>query len=157
MKSKLFIFSGLVICLGMFLLVSGCTEQSTTPVQTPITTPAETQTQPPTAGLPNPATDFCVQSGGMPEIIENPDGSEYGMCTFQNGTSCEEWSLFRGEGCKPGNVTGLANPASVYCGQQGGRTEIKKNPDGSEYGMCTFPNGTSCEEWALFQGKGCLP
>jgi putative hemolysin len=38
---------------------------------------------------------------------------------------------------------GMANPASVNCGKIGGTTEIKKNPDGSEYGMCTFPNGTS--------------
>ena len=24
------------------------------------------------------------------------------MCSFKNGTSCEEWALFRNEGCKPG-------------------------------------------------------
>jgi hypothetical protein len=157
MTSKYVLFAGLILCISIFLLVAGCTQQSESPEQVPVTTAGEIRTPSITPGLPNPATDFCVQAGGMPEIIENPDGSEYGMCTFQNGTSCEEWSLFRGEGCKPGNVTGLANPASVYCGHQGGRTEIKKNPDGSEYGMCTFPNGTSCEEWALFQGKGCLP
>jgi putative hemolysin len=52
--------------------------------------------------------------------------------------------------------TGLANPASVYCGQVGGKTEIKKDATGAEYGMCTFPNGSSCEEWALFRGE-CKP
>jgi putative hemolysin len=26
------------------------------------------------------------------------------MCTFKNGTSCEEWALFRGEGCKAGGT-----------------------------------------------------
>jgi hypothetical protein len=50
---------------------------------------------------------------------------------------------------------GIANPASVNCGAVGGTTIIMKNPDGSEYGMCTFKNGTSCEEWALFRGEGC--
>ena len=54
------------------------------------------------------------------------------------------------------NTTGLANPASVYCGQIGGKTEIKKDATGAEYGMCVFPNGSSCEEWALFRGK-CSP
>jgi uncharacterized protein len=54
------------------------------------------------------------------------------------------------------NGTGLANPASVYCGQVGGKTEIKKDATGAEYGMCTFPNGTSCEEWALYRGE-CKP
>ena len=52
--------------------------------------------------------------------------------------------------------TGLANPASVYCGQVGGKTEIKKDATGAEYGMCTFPNGSSCEEWALYRGE-CQP
>jgi hypothetical protein len=49
----------------------------------------------------------------------------------------------------------MANPASVNCGKIGGTTEIKKSADGSEYGMCTFQNGTSCEEWALFRNEGC--
>jgi predicted secreted protein/putative hemolysin len=49
----------------------------------------------------------------------------------------------------------IANPASTYCGQVGGTLEIKKDASGGEYGMCTFANGTSCEEWALFRGEGC--
>jgi putative hemolysin len=51
---------------------------------------------------------------------------------------------------------GMANPASVNCGNIGGTTEIKTAADGSQYGMCTFPNGTSCEEWALFRNEGCM-
>jgi len=49
----------------------------------------------------------------------------------------------------------IANPASVNCGQIGGKTEIKTDASGGQYGMCTFDNGTSCEEWALFRGEGC--
>ena len=51
----------------------------------------------------------------------------------------------------------MPNPASVSCGQAGGTVEIKKDTSGDEYGMCTFRNGTSCEEWALFRGEGCKP
>ena len=51
----------------------------------------------------------------------------------------------------------LANPASVNCGKVGATSEIMNNPDGSQYGMCKFPNGTACEEWALFRGEGCKP
>ncbi len=112
--------------------------------------------------MANPASVNCGNIGGTTEIKKNADGSEYGMCTFANGTSCEEWALFRGEGCKAytdltasSTGTAIANPASVNCGNVGGTTEIKKNADGSEYGMCTFANGTSCEEWALFRGEGC--
>jgi len=54
------------------------------------------------------------------------------------------------------NASGLANPATVYCSQIGGTTVIKKDATGAEYGMCVFPNGSSCEEWALFRGE-CKP
>jgi len=88
---------GLGIMLVLVLLVTGCTQPATPSpaTQTPITT----QTS---AGMANPASVSCVQSGGALEISKDASGNEYGMCTFTNGTSCEEWALFRGEGCKPG-------------------------------------------------------
>jgi len=49
----------------------------------------------------------------------------------------------------------MANPASVNCGNVGAASAIMNNPDGSQYGMCKFSNGTACEEWALFRGEGC--
>jgi putative hemolysin len=48
--------------------------------------------------------------------------------------------------------TSLANPASVFCEEKGYRNEIRKNPDGSEYGVCIFPGGAECEEWAYYRG-----
>ena len=116
--------------------------------------------------MANPASVNCGNIGGTTEIKTNADGSQYGMCTFTNGTTCEEWALFRGEGCKPGvsvnqtpaapasNQTGIANPASVNCVNVGGTVQIKDSAAG-QYGMCAFPNGTTCEEWALFRGEGC--
>ncbi len=47
----------------------------------------------------------------------------------------------------------IANPASVHCVEQGGMLEIKKDATGGEYGECTLPGGTVCEEWALFRGE----
>jgi predicted secreted protein/putative hemolysin len=88
------------IILVLVLLVSGCTQPAPSPSVTP--TPSATQTS---AGMPNPASVSCGLSGGTTEIIKDTSGNEYGMCTFTNGTSCEEWALFRGEGCKPGLPT----------------------------------------------------
>ena len=79
------------------LIVSGCTEEAATPAAT--TAPTATQT---TMGMANPASVSCDQAGGTVDIKKDATGNEYGMCTFTNGTSCEEWGLFRGEGCKPG-------------------------------------------------------
>lgn len=92
----------LALCLFAGVLVAGCTQQpAPVPVQTPTPSPLTTAS-PAGAGIANPASVSCGTLGGTTVIMKNPDNSEYGMCTFKNGTSCEEWALFRGEGCKAG-------------------------------------------------------
>lgn len=51
---------------------------------------------------------------------------------------------------------GLANPASVYCQEQGGRLEIRTAADGGQFGVCIFADGSECEEWAFYRGE-CRP
>ena len=48
---------------------------------------------------------------------------------------------------------GTPNPASAYCVQQGGKSEIRKNEDGSEYGVCILPDGKEVEEWAYYRAN----
>ncbi|MEO8727585.1 MAG: DUF333 domain-containing protein [Acidobacteriaceae bacterium] len=61
------------------------------------------------------------------------------------------FSLHRVPAGRQSSNTGLANPASVNCAKQGGKLDIRNNSSGGEYGMCMFPNGKQCEEWALFR------
>ncbi|WP_321508036.1 protease inhibitor I42 family protein [uncultured Methanoregula sp.] len=96
---------GLLIVLSTLALISGCTQTTPSNLVTPAVTSA------PISNLPNPASAACAGSGGSVDIKKNADGSEYGMCTFTNGTSCEEWALFRGEGCT-GNTNATAVPAT---------------------------------------------
>lgn len=51
------------------------------------------------------------------------------------------------------NANTIANPASSYCLSHGGRNEIRKNEDDSEYGVCVFQNGVSCDEWEFYRGN----
>jgi uncharacterized protein len=46
----------------------------------------------------------------------------------------------------------LANPASVFCLEQGGTLEIVSETDG-EVGYCTLPDGTRIEEWEYFRSQ----
>ncbi|MFH0711268.1 MAG: DUF333 domain-containing protein [Candidatus Aenigmatarchaeota archaeon] len=46
----------------------------------------------------------------------------------------------------------MPNPASVYCVEQGGKSIIKTNPDGSQYGVCSI-NGQEIEEWKFYREK----
>lgn len=45
---------------------------------------------------------------------------------------------------------GIANPASVYCNDNGGKSEIRSNEDG-QYGVCVFSDGSECDEWKFFR------
>jgi putative hemolysin len=46
----------------------------------------------------------------------------------------------------------IANPASEFCIENGGRLEIRQDLQG-EAGFCIFEDGSECEEWAYFNGE----
>jgi putative hemolysin len=48
------------------------------------------------------------------------------------------------------NAWALANPASVFCVQSGGKSEIRKGARG-QYGVCRLPDGRVVDEWAYFR------
>lgn len=54
------------------------------------------------SGIPNPASEHCVDEGGRLDIREDAGGGEYGVCMFDDGSECEEWAFHRGE-CRPGS------------------------------------------------------
>jgi uncharacterized protein len=146
----------IVIALGLFVLFA-CSTQTPQPV--PATATLDTIT------IANPASAYCEEQGLKLEIRTAQDGSQYGVCMFEDDTECEEFAYYRGE-CKPGDLdvappptatpAGIANPASTYCVEQGGTSEIRTAEDSSQYGVCSFPDGSACEEWAFFRGE-CAP
>jgi inhibitor of cysteine peptidase len=50
---------------------------------------------------------------------------------------------------------GLANPAAVFCEEQGGTLDMRTNDAGTT-GYCLFDDGSECEEWAYFRDE-CAP
>ncbi len=61
-----------------------------------------------------------------------------------------------GSTATPTAQAGLANPASTYCVDHGNKLEMRTASDGGQYGVCIFPDGSECEEWAYFRGT-CAP
>lgn len=45
--------------------------------------------------LPNPASVFCEQSGGIVRMETAEDGSETGVCVLADGTEVDEWEYYR--------------------------------------------------------------
>ncbi len=50
---------------------------------------------------------------------------------------------------------GMANPASVYCTEQGGTLDIREGESG-QHGVCVFDDGSECGEWDFYHGE-CAP
>ncbi len=146
------------IALGL-LVLSACSTKTPQP-----TTPTATATQD-TIHMVNPASAYCEEQGFKLEIRTAQDGSQYGVCKFKDNSECEEWAYYRNE-CKPGDMdiapapiatpAGIVNPASAYCAEKGGTSEIRTANDGNQSGVCVFPNGSECDEWAFFRGE-CAP
>ena len=53
----------------------------------------------------------------------------------------------------PQTQANMPNPASVYCKQSGYSLEIRTAADSSQSGVCVFPDGSSCDEWAYYRGE----
>ncbi len=112
---------------------------------------------PSSARIANPAAEYCVAQGGVIDTRENANGGQVSYCQFDDGSECEEWDFFRSE-CAPesGPPANMANPATVFCGEQGGAADLREDADGGQIGYCLFDDGSECEEWAFFRGD-CAP
>src|ERR1051325_6281651 len=97
-----------MICLG---LITSCSSAPVSPTAQ--------------ANMPNPASVYCEEHSGKLKIVTASDGSQSGVCTFPDNSTCDEWAYFRGE-CKPGdsisNKTVLQatyQDPSAYCAAVG--------------------------------------
>lgn len=59
----------------------------------------------PEANLPNPASVYCEEHGGRLDLST-------GICTFPDGSQCDEWAYVRGE-CQPGDSLVTPNPEAT--------------------------------------------
>jgi len=143
----------IVIVLSL-LVLAACTTKTLQPVPGTAT---------PKPAITNPAAANCEMEGYRYQIRTTADGSQYGVCIFPDESECEEWAFFRGE-CAPvpenpasgTDNSQITNPASVNCEQKGGSLETRTAADGSQAGVCVFPDGSECDEWALFRDE-CAP
>lgn len=70
--------------------------------------------------------------------------------------ACLLLSACGGQGGAPAaRPVGMANPASVYCADLGGRLEMRQEQAGAA-GYCHLPDGSVIEEWQLYRGKNSL-
>jgi putative hemolysin len=107
----------------------------------------------------NPASVNCIDNhGGSLQMQYKVDGNQWAVCTFPDGSACEEWALDRGE-CQPGEmltfVTDCKEKHGIY---QGHRIDTTKyDPDGGAiqgfYYTCQYACGRVCFEDDYYAGK----
>ena len=68
-------------------------------------------------------------------------------------TACTSFQVQTSESAATEILPNMPNPASVYCEQNGNKLEIQTASDGSQSGVCVFPDGSTCDEWAYFRGE----
>jgi putative hemolysin len=103
--------------------------------------------EPLTSALANPASVNCVNKGGQTHIQNKPNGSQYGLCFFDDNRACEEWAMFNGE-CPIGGrkTTGFDTDAQKFCAWSGGQTFAVENA------ICTFNDGSTCPDNDFYFG-----
>lgn len=108
-------------------------------INTPLPVKDFVKTPPKNVALANPASSNCLEKGGRLVIETKEDGSQYGLCFFEDNRACEEWAMFRGE-CPLGGVktTGYDTMAQKFCAYSGGQTLAVDNA------VCTFSDGSTC-------------
>ena len=67
--------------------------------------------------------------------------------------SCTPLSQAPPASATPAPAAGLPNPASVFCEEQGFTLELRTDAAGNQSGICHFPDGTECDEWAFYRGE----
>jgi putative hemolysin len=170
----------LIISLALLALVlAACGAPQSAPV-TPAATP---QSATPQSASPQNATPMsladarqiasqsaCLQSGTLKDTaVYNPNSNTWWIDMAADKPNCNPACVvdvktktaevnWRCTGAVPPAATqppaaNIANPASENCVKQGGTVSIQKNSDGSEYGLCVFPDGKQCEEWAMQRGE----
>ena len=112
------------------------------------------------AGTPgsDPAADYCTNMNNRLEIRINPDGSNSQICILSDGTECDAIAYYEGT-CPnapapeetPVDET-MVNQYESLCRAKNFTYEIRMNPDGSEHGICIFPNGRACDALDYYVG-----
>jgi uncharacterized protein len=97
--------------------------------------------------IANPASEFCEEQGGTVEIATDDAGNQSGICRLSDGTEIDEWEYYRRYHVDEG--AGLANPAAVFCEEQGGVVS-------GDEPMCELPDGSVVDAWEYFRSESGL-
>ena len=155
------------------VLLAGCAADGAGDGDTAADDDEASQQEAAPAQMANPAAVFCIEQGGEHDIRKDTDGNAVGYCILPDGSEPIAWDYYRemhsskeddaapsesetdsakteSEGAAAPAVA-IANPAAVFCIEQGGTHDIRKDEDGAAYGMCILADGTEVDAWEYYR------
>jgi putative hemolysin len=106
----------------------------------------------------DPASVNCIDNGGSQQMLHTVNGDQWAVCTFADGSACEEWALLRGE-CNKGEMLAFITDCKKNQGNyKGHRIDTTMYaPDGGAiqgfYYTCQYANGSVCFDYDYYDGK----
>lgn len=129
------------LCLGATLLLVGCGSQY--PHLEPNTPSSEFTSESRKTLIPETCQSFFDGCNNCTRMADWEAACTRMACEQYEAPRCTDDEALE-------ELVGIANPASEYCLTQGGESQIKKNADGSEYGVCVI-DGEEIDEWEYFR------
>ena len=106
-------WSKVVIVIIVIILVS-VTQKFLKTSFMPLTTTEPTPKNTTNTQIANPASVYCKEHDGQSIIRTASDGSQSGICVFENGNECDEWLFFRGECADSSLVSGTEKAVQAF-------------------------------------------
>lgn len=141
----------LVILLVLGYVASQQGQQSQTQNENITGQQNQTQNQNASSGQQNQTQNGNTTIAGQQNQTQNQNNNTAKQNQTQNGNI----TIIQEDQTQHGGAA-IANPASIYCVQNGGVSRIVTAVDGSQRGVCVLANGTECDDWAYYRGE-CYP
>jgi putative hemolysin len=88
--------------------------------------------------MKNPAAVYCTHLGYDFQIVESPNGGQYGICKLPDETTCDAWDFLNGKCGQDHSVCALEGLETVTL-------RDGKNPFSQEYAVCADSEGNLLE------------
>lgn len=144
---KVILFVLILVIIGTGIYLFFVNKDKLTNVGGPSVVNNVSPSETPLANMTNPASVYCKEHDGQSVIRTASDGSQSGVCVFENGNECDEWLFFKGECTASSLVPGTEKAVQAFLANKYRKSlsevkvTIQKEAPGYAAGSVSFGQG----------------